>query len=175
MRSYGIVVPSRALDKHLASYKVEKLPRQEFVAQLGVEALAIAVLPKGARLDQEHLHANPAEPGAHIAGDELRAIVGTNVLRRPVRDEKMCHAVMHVVRIEFARHHDGRTAPRELVDGTVSMRNRLPSSVQSCMKSYDHTWLGRSGLRRTHDPSLSHRHPLCFGRSALAGHIFSND
>jgi hypothetical protein len=58
---------------------------------------------------------------------------------------------------------------------TVGMRNRLPSSVQSCMKSHEHTWLGRSGVRRTHDPSLSHKHPLFFGLSALAGHIFSND
>jgi hypothetical protein len=118
----------------------------------------------------------PIRPSqARIAGHELGAIVGTNVLQRPVRDEEMCHAVMHVVRIEFPRHHDGRIAPSELVDGTVSMRNRLPSSVVSCMKLYDHTWLGRSGLRRTHDPSLSYRHPLCFGRSPLAGHIFSND
>ena len=28
----------------------------------------------------------------------------------------MCQTVKHVVRIEFARHHDGQTAPRELVD-----------------------------------------------------------
>jgi hypothetical protein len=110
-------VSSPALDEHLCFVQGgEELHRQEFVAQLGVEALAIAVLPRAARLDEERLHANPAEPGAHIAGDELGAVVGANVLRRPVREEEMGQAVKHVIRIEFARHDDRQTAPRELVD-----------------------------------------------------------
>ena len=57
---------------------------------------------------------------------------------------------------------------------THSMRNVRPSSVRSCTTrsaakggeaySYDHTWLGRSGRSRTHEPSLSHRRPRfgCF-------------
>jgi hypothetical protein len=141
-------------------------PPHEFVAQLGVEALAIAVLPRAGRLDDEHLHANPAEPGAHIAADELRAIVERTFSGAPCAT-KRCVTQSCSSELSLRATHDGRTAPRELVDD----RNRLPS----CMKPYDHTWLGSSGLRGTIDPSLSHRHPLCLGRSALARHIFSND
>ena len=35
---------------------------RQLVAELGIEALAVAVLSRTARLDVERLHADPAEP-----------------------------------------------------------------------------------------------------------------
>jgi len=85
MWSDRIVVPPPLLDQHLGLVeRRELLTCQQLVAELGVEALAVAVLPRAARLDEERLDADPAKPLAHVAGNELRPIVRANVLRRPV-------------------------------------------------------------------------------------------
>ena len=42
----------------------------------------------------------------------------------------------------------------------ISSLTPLPSCVLVATKSQAHTWLGLSGRRRTHDPSLSHSLPL---------------
>jgi hypothetical protein len=63
MRPDLIVVPSPLLDEHLGLVQRRELfSRQQLVAQLGVEALAVAVLPRAARLDEECLDVDPAEP-----------------------------------------------------------------------------------------------------------------
>ncbi len=117
MRSDRIVMPSPLLDQHLGLVqRREQFTCQQLVAELGVEALAVAVLPRAARLDEERLHADPAEPLAHVAGNELGPIVRPNVLRRPVRNEQIGEAVEHVVGLELARHDDRQAAARELVD-----------------------------------------------------------
>ncbi len=47
------------------------------ITELGVEALAVAVFLRTARLDLERVQVHPAEPGAHALGDEL----GSDVCR----------------------------------------------------------------------------------------------
>ena len=49
------------------------------VAKLRVEAFAIAVFPRAARLDIGGLGADRADPVLDCLGDELGAVVGTNM------------------------------------------------------------------------------------------------
>ncbi len=71
-----------ALDDDLClGEAVEDLPVEQLVAELGIEALAIAVLPRGPRLDVGCLRADGRDPLPHRPGDELRAVVGPDVNR----------------------------------------------------------------------------------------------
>ena len=76
MRPHLVVMPPPSLDQCLRFVESrELLAGQQLVAELGVEALAIAVFPRTTRLDVKRLHADPFEPGAHALGDELGAVV----------------------------------------------------------------------------------------------------
>ena len=87
-----------SLDENLSLVeRRELLTFKQLVAELGVEALAIAIFPWASRLDIECLHTDPTEPVAHVASDELRAIVGSDMLRRPVSDEEIGQALEDVV------------------------------------------------------------------------------
>jgi hypothetical protein len=54
---------------------VEDLAVQQLVAQLSVEAFAIAILPRTSRLDVGGLGSDSSDPFPKCNGDELRAIV----------------------------------------------------------------------------------------------------
>ena len=60
----------------------EPLHAQALVAELAVEALADAILPRLARVDQRGLDALVDDPLRQRAGDELGAVVGAQVARR---------------------------------------------------------------------------------------------
>jgi len=94
----------------------ELLAFEQLVAELGVEALAIAILPWASRFDVERLYTDPAEPTAHVASDELRAVVGSDMLRCPVRDEQISQALEDVVGAQTPRHDNRQASPGELVD-----------------------------------------------------------
>ena len=116
MRSDGIVVASPVLDQHLRlSQRREDLAVEKLVPQLRVQALAVAVLPWTSRFDVERLDADPTEPVSHVDRDELRAVVGANVLRRSVRDEEIGQTVEHVIGSEPSRNDDRQTPARELI------------------------------------------------------------
>ena len=69
-----------ALDDDLGLFeRVEDFAIEQFVAELGVEPLAIAVLPGTAGHDVGGAGPNSCDPLSHRPGDELRAVVGTNV------------------------------------------------------------------------------------------------
>src|SRR5207342_2226776 len=117
MRSDRIVVAPPLLDQHLGLVqRRELLACQQLVAELGVEALTVAILPWATGLNEERLHADPTQPLAHVAGDELWPIVRANVLWWLVRDEQLGKAVEHIVGSELARHDDGQAASCVLVD-----------------------------------------------------------
>lgn len=80
----------------------EQFTCKQLFAELGVEALAVTVLPGAAWLDEERFHADPAELCAHVAGNELRTVVRADVLRRPMRNDEVGEAVEHVVGSELA-------------------------------------------------------------------------
>jgi hypothetical protein len=66
----GVVVAARALDQHLGFVeRREDLAVKELVSELGVEALAITILPGTARFDEQRLHANSAESLTALAAN----------------------------------------------------------------------------------------------------------
>ena len=71
---------------------------QKFLSEFRVEALVGAVSPRTAWLDIMRLDADPSKPATHVARDELRPIVGTNMFRPAVFDEEISKAMRHVVR-----------------------------------------------------------------------------
>ena len=96
MRPYRVVVLSPVFDEHLVRRAINALDRlltrltlqcvenfsvQKLVAELSVKGLVISVLPGASRFDEQRLHADPAEPGSDDFGRELRAVIGTDVIR----------------------------------------------------------------------------------------------
>ncbi|MCP2000780.1 hypothetical protein J2S34_003228 [Nitrobacter winogradskyi] len=78
----GVVVAPSCLDDDLGlGEAVEDLAVEQFVTKLRVEALAVAVLSMASRLDERGLGAGSRNPLPHCLGDELRAVVRTNVTR----------------------------------------------------------------------------------------------
>jgi hypothetical protein len=76
VRSDGIVVSSPGLDEHLCfTQRREDLAVEQFVPELGVQALAVAVLPGTAGFDVERFDNDFAQPVANADGHELRPVV----------------------------------------------------------------------------------------------------
>ena len=114
---YRIVVLSPAFDEHLVRRAIDSLDRllirltlqcvedfsvQKLVAELSVKGLVVSVLPRAAWFDEQRLHADPAEPGSDDFGRELRAVIGTDVIRRSSIREQIGQ-VMENVRSEERR------------------------------------------------------------------------
>ena len=90
MRTNSVVVPSPVLDDHLGLLQsVKDFTVEQFVTKLRVEAFTVAVLPWTASLDVGGLGSDGGNPLADGHGDELRAIVGTNVPRDSTQDEQV--------------------------------------------------------------------------------------
>ena len=101
MRPDRIVMASPLLDQHLGfSERCEDFHVQQLVSEFRVEALAIAVLPRTSWLYVKRLDTDPSKPASHVLRDELRPIVGTNMVRRAVFDEEISETVHHIVRTQ---------------------------------------------------------------------------
>ena len=75
VRALCIVVLAPALDDDpRLGEAVEHLPVQQLVAELGVEALAVAVLPGAAGLDERGPGSHRGDPLSHGLGDELGTV-----------------------------------------------------------------------------------------------------
>ena len=136
MRSLCIVVLSPALDDDpRLSEAVEHLPVQQLVAELGVEALAVAVLPGASGLDERGPGSHRGDPLSHGLGDELGTIVGTDMARNATQDEEVRQDVDDIGRLQSPVDPD-RQAPSWVNSSmTFSMRNFLPLWVRSSTKS----------------------------------------
>jgi hypothetical protein len=90
VRAQGVVVLAPTLDDDPSLSKaVEQLTVQELIAKLGVEALAIAVFPWRAWLDEGRICADRCDPISHRLGDELGTVVGTNMPRHAAQNEEI--------------------------------------------------------------------------------------
>ena len=103
-------------------------------AQLGIEALIVPVFPGTARLDIERLYADPAEPGTHRLGGELRTVIRADMFWRAMDGEQIRQAVKDVIRVQLAGDDDRQTPARELINDRQQAEGR-PSCVRSCTKS----------------------------------------
>lgn len=76
MGSNGIVLLSPLFDQDFGFLQgVEDLTVEQFIAELAVETLDVAVLPGAARFDEQGLYPQFAEPGAELLVGKLAAIV----------------------------------------------------------------------------------------------------
>ena len=131
MRPYRVVVLSPVFDEHLVRRAIDALDRlltrltlqcvenfsvQKLVAELSVKGLVISVLPGASRFDEQRLHADPAEPGSDDFGRELRAVIGTDVIRRSSIREQIGQEMENVVGPEPPGHQDGQTLPAVFID-----------------------------------------------------------
>src|SRR5215469_400891 len=117
MRPDGVVMAAPGFDQDLGLLqRREDFPAQKFVAQLAVEGLVVAVLPWTAGFDVKCPDADLTEPFTHRRRDELRSVVGTDVLRRSMLDEEIRECFEHVAAVQTPVDADGQARPAELVD-----------------------------------------------------------
>src|SRR5690606_41765603 len=95
---------------------VEELTVVQFVSEVRVEALAVAVLPRASRFDERCLSADGYDPLPYSLGDELRAVVATDMVGHTTQDEQVRQGVDDVGRVELAIDADCKAFPGELVD-----------------------------------------------------------
>ena len=107
----------------------EDFHTQKFVSEFRVEALVGAVFPRTAWLDAMRLDADPSKPATHVARDELRPTVATNMFRPAVFDEEISKAMQHVA--ERKRCSETIAIERRVRSAmTVSIRNGSSSCVR---------------------------------------------
>jgi hypothetical protein len=117
MWANGIVVSPPALDHDLRFLQgIEDFPVQQLVAQAGVEALDVTVLPRATRSDVGGLGTDRGNPFLHGLGDELGPIVRPDVPRNSTQDEVIGQNIDHVDGLQLARHPDRQALVRELVE-----------------------------------------------------------
>src|SRR5690606_14790336 len=117
MRTHGVVMPTPAFHDDPGLFeRVEDLAVEEFVAQASIEALDVAILPWASGCDVGSLRPDGGDPVLHGRGDELRAVVGTDVLRHAAQDEQVGQDVDDVGGVELAIDADRQRPMRELVD-----------------------------------------------------------
>src|SRR6516225_4698886 len=117
MRSHRVVVHSPPLDYHLRLLqRVEDLALQTFIAQLAIEAFAVAIFPRTARLDVHGLSTHPRQPLPQPQRNKLGSIVGPYVLRYSMPQHQVGQDFNQVVAVQPPCHPDRQTLPRILVD-----------------------------------------------------------
>jgi hypothetical protein len=100
-----------AFDDNLGfSERVEDFAIEQLIAQTRIEGLDEAILPWAAR------RPDSGNPFLHGLGDELRAIVGTNVLGHAAQDEQIREHVDDIDGFHLPVDKNGQTFMGKLVD-----------------------------------------------------------
>ena len=117
MRAKRVEVLSPPFDQRFRFlHRVEDFPRKQLVSELGVEALAIAVLPGRARFDVERPDAEPRQPFPQRRLDKFRAVIRPNVIRRAVREEEVGQHFENNAGVEPSLDPDRQAFPCELIN-----------------------------------------------------------
>ena len=112
-----VVVSPPLLDDDLRFFKgVEYLSVQKLIAEPGVEALAVSILPRRAWFDVGSLCADRFDPLPDGFRDKLWSIARPDECRNASDDEQVRQRVDHVRRVQFAFHPDRQTLTAELID-----------------------------------------------------------
>ena len=102
MRPLGVVVPDPLPDDHPQFLQsVEELPIEQLVTQRPIETLAVAVLPGAAWGDEQGLHLQPLQPLAQLRGNELRAVIGSDMFRDATLKHHIGQYLDHLVRADM--------------------------------------------------------------------------
>jgi hypothetical protein len=117
VRAHRVVVLAPAFDDdpHLGQ-RVEDFPVQQFVVQLAVAALTIAVFPGTSGLDKRRVCTHRGNPLPYGLGDEFRTVVRADMARCPAQDEQAGQHIDHVRRLQLPGNPDDQAFARELVD-----------------------------------------------------------
>lgn len=98
MRSLGVVMLAPAFnDDPGFTQRIEDLTVEQFIAEAGIEALAVTVLPRRSRLDVNGLCTGSSDPVADVLRDLLRAVVGADEVRHAACDEQVAQRIDGVV------------------------------------------------------------------------------
>jgi hypothetical protein len=109
--SPGVVMNTPPLRQHPdLLQRVEDFTVQEVVPQLPVETLAVAVLPGASRLD---ISRPRPRSGAQTSGDELRAVVGAEMLRHTFGHHNVGQRLDHLRRTPSAFRPDHLSSSTE--------------------------------------------------------------
>jgi hypothetical protein len=93
----GIVVVPPAFDESLGFPQIiEDFTGQQFVPELGVEALAVTILPGTFRRDAKRCDADITELFLQRDGDKLCSVVRVYMLRCTVPDEQLTKYVQNI-------------------------------------------------------------------------------
>ena len=95
---------------------VEDFAVKQLVPEAGVEALAVAVLPRRTWGNVGSLGSHSADPVPNLFCDELWAVVGTDESWRPPQDEEVGQGIHHVDRVQLPVNTDRQRLPCELID-----------------------------------------------------------
>ena len=112
-----VVVPTPGFDhdtRFLAA--AEPFERQALVAELAVEALIVAVLPRFARIDVRGVDARVGEPGEDRVADELRSVVRAQEARCAALGDEPGQNLDDAARANGSGHVDRQALASELVD-----------------------------------------------------------
>lgn len=96
--------------------RVEEIAVDQFVAQLAVETLAVAVFRGTSWLDVSGLGSKGGNPLAKGGSNKLRTVVRTDVCRNTPRDEQLAEQLDHVDCLELSRNTNGQALMGNLID-----------------------------------------------------------
>ena len=118
---------SPAFDHDLRfTQRVEDLAVEQLVAQAGVEALHVPVLPWAAGRDVGRSGTHRGDPVLHCLGDELWPVVRPDVSGHAAQDEEVGQNLDHISGFQFAIDADRQAFMGELVD---HVEHAVPPSV----------------------------------------------
>lgn len=89
---------------------------QAFLAQAGVEALDLAVLPRATRINVDRFDPGIFDPLAQFLLDKLRAVVAPDVLRRAMFGHELREHLAYFGGIDAAIHVDTEALARVFID-----------------------------------------------------------
>ena len=117
MRSLCIVMDAPLLDDDLGFPEaVEDFAVQQFVPELAVEGLAVAVLPGRSWLDVQAFRAQPRQPLAQDLGDHFRAIVRPDEGWDPFEQHSVSQRLNDTDGVDPPGHPDRQALAGELID-----------------------------------------------------------
>jgi hypothetical protein len=95
--------------------RVEGLHIQALIPQTSVEALALPILPGAARFNEQRLRALHFQPPLQAVGDELSAVVATEIHGNTVVLKQRLQRQSHILGPERTLHPDAQAFAREFV------------------------------------------------------------
>jgi len=112
-----VVVTPPTLDDDLGfAQRVEDFTIEQFIAQAGIKTLDVTILPGATWCDLGGLCADCCDPILHSLGEELRAIVGSDVARDATQDEEVRENIDYIDGLELAGDPDRQAFVGKLID-----------------------------------------------------------